>query len=471
MGTNHFGLHFGVHFGVQFGGLDYDNPDIGDLAVDNVEYGGSAYPFLLMNDASLVILDLHVSTILSERDEVEVRSIAGVGDPGLDPETPAALHDVDLELVVGDTVMIDTRQMTFTDRLWNVNIWVYCWQSPDTVIQAVVRKDPLLLPHYRFTGAVLDPRVLSFRPKGVTDVRIRQPSGWVSAIRSDGSMRVRAGYNMRYSSESLVSARGERVSRLIVSAQPGAGLGRFPACDANVGITALGGSLPTSSGNLAISGDDCISFEPKVVYSASAASVTPGSYIVRDDCHARCSYEDFSAVANRAIAVWNQMSVLASRIMSIRDGYHAVREQLIDWGRCSQANPLKLNIWRAPPCGIGLGFGIANVSNECLTGLSLTLRMTDLEDTLLDGSVLEQGGVYAVQYLGTRAFSAAGSYTELDGTFTFELAPIKPGQVGYVFVRYELPVDACDQTGRATVSLVGELPTGWSEVEPVTLDF
>lgn len=466
------GHHFGPHFGAE--GIESDDCasryGIGRLGVDGFPYNGRSYPFFRDTVAARFLEDIHISWQRSPLPEVHLKTAVGVGTLAYDGEFERGPHEIAFTFsdAQGEEVL-RTHGMTHTSRVWCDNVKVHQWVSDEAVIQATVRHNGPLYDFYEFDQLALDPRALDFRPVHLRDVVVNYNGSNQSVIRENGNIRVATGYNVEFDTSSFRSDRGEKISQLKINASPGAGLGKFPGCDANVGITQLGGVSPTPEGDLLLSGTDCLSVRPAVNFTNVSALVLDGKFHVRDGCEAPCDCGDFASVANYAIGIWNQYRVLASRISDIRDDYHELRNQILNWKSCVERNPMRLHTWRAPPCGLGVGAGICNVSDECLTGLSLNFTLDDGEGESI-GSI-NSDYVYQTRYASGLGYNTTTPYTADGNQINIPLDDIEPGQMGFIFFRFEFPEGSCDSAGNIQAEIQGTLPDSWSAVDPISKTF
>lgn len=433
--------------------IDEEN-SLGQLGVDNVQYGGVAYPFLYRNEMNVVIEDLFISFAQPSNPRLQLNWVSGLKGGGADTGVPNAVNEYDLQVGTSDaTVLIDTRDMDFQKRVWTDFLDVCTWSSSTVSVQAVIRHGTA---KSKMRASVpIDPRAIRYLPKQLTDVVIGEQS-----VVSDKAVQFKPGYNMELHTEQVVSDRGERVGRLEINAVPGAGLGKFPGCDANIGITALGNAFPNGYGDLLLGGDDCLTVRPELEFSATAAQVKPGRFLLEDLCTAPCECDDFKDVVEYATAVWNRYKVIAQRANAIRDSYHALRTELLAWRACAQENPLRAEVWKATPCAMGIGVGVCNVSEQCLSGATLKLRVTDGTDPIPD--VAETNSVYQIQSTGNVTYNQVTEFSYIAGEYSVNLRDVEPNQMGFVFLRINLT--DCEQQGNVEVSLDGDLSDSWSAV-------
>lgn len=466
-GGEHFGLHFGLHL-ARVLGPSADGRVRGTLGVDNVLFGGEAYPFTQASELSFWLEDLHISTHRQLTLPLRLNWISlDIEEGQLDVGVPPAVNPADLQFATNALDIIDTREMEHAVRVWDPALEVHVWKDEDTVIQAVLRTD--VEQRGRLGNRdYIDPRAISYRPQLLQDVRVKVGDNVVSALRSDKTLRVKAGYNMQLGSSSQIDARGERFSQLDIDAVPGAGLGRFPGCDVNTGIVSLGGAQPTVEGNLLLGGDNCITVRPKVTFESNVATVYPGEFDISDACTAACECGDFVSVVNYATQVWNRYRVLAARAQSLQVGYHDLRAELVAWRECAQSNPLRVHTWKAQPCAVGIGVGVCNVDPSCLSGATLTVKVKDSGGNDIGGSVAE-GDAFQVEYTGGLGYNVPAGFSLADGTYSFQLPDVEPGRMGFVFLRYEL--SDCEQAGEIEVALEGDLGEKWGAVGPLTKAF
>lgn len=272
---------------------DY-NPGL--VGQDSFARSANAYPFVSETPVQAVVEDLVVSSFETPVLDLWLTWVAGLGTAATDPNVPAKVHAVDLLLQDENTTLLfDTRDFEEFELVeWDNNRWIATWTSDTTTITLVYNDRDNPKAGYRLTRALLDPRTQHWQARPLTDLKVWTGEEYVSALRSDGEIRFREGFNALVATEPAVSDRGETVQDLNIDFVGGEGQGRYPACDHNLGVRKLGEAVPNSVGDLVIHGDSCIDIRPVLVYGTGSVAVSIGEFTLADGCSAPCECVDFT---------------------------------------------------------------------------------------------------------------------------------------------------------------------------------
>lgn len=409
------------------------------ISVDGFNRNGDNYPFVTnVTYLKLLIEDLHISTVRPNVPALWLRWYsADVGLPA-DAWVPSPVNQVDLLIEDDDhTAIFDTRLFTFNSRLWSGNRYLLTWTDDDTIIMATVQKDTALQRGYVATQALLDPRVTDWRPRPITDVKVRDGNQLVSAVRSDGSVQFREGYNADFGTGTAVSDRGERLSAVSLNFLAGAGLGRHAGCDLNRGVTKIGGAAPDAQGNLLINGDSCVTLKPRLLFSPDGAVVQPGTFTLHDGCSAPCECDDFTDLYKYVRRTWSRYQSIAGRASKIRDLYHGIRDYMATAQECSERQTLRVFVWPIRPCTFAAAVGVCNPSDEPIHDVTLEFSISDGEVDIGANAVCDS--IYRVDYFNAQQMPTPYYFEQPLPNARIVLRCIPPGSMGYVVFRGVVP--------------------------------
>jgi hypothetical protein len=441
----------------------------GRLGVDEPVGSGSNYPFLLGTVAREFVEDLKISTDLDFGHELLLLSIDGVGQsPG--DQVPARVHGVDLQ--VGDRdrgVLFDTRTWQAESWTWQGPVSIHRWQQGSTVIEAAIRHSPELKTGYWIQDGVLDDRILfQYRqPVSGLEFMISATRVW-QPVPLDPPPRIREGFNVTLETGRLVSDRGELVNELVLDVVPGLGAGRAPACNQQLGITALAGATPNQIGNLTLSGSDCIGIRPWIEFGEDQATVRPGEFLIYDICEPACTCDDFSNVANYVIRSWNKFVTLAARVKELQASYREARDLYVALRDCSRNQPMKVHVWRAGPESIGVGVSVCNLNDSCLAAPVIRVQVANQHGApVIDTapSSYTNNQVAGRQMLQKIPAGWSG------GAYRTQLGELATGHKGFLFVRYRIGSEVADQSGLVQVELFGVGGPAWDNKRVVTVPY
>lgn len=421
------------------------------ISVDAFPDNGINYPFVaFLPELPYLVEDLHISTIVSPLPSLWLKWYrSDVGLPP-QPDVPAVVNAVDMLIADDeDNTVFDTREMQFEQRLWSGNRYICTWTSESTVIVATIQKDPQLASGYATQKGLLDPRATDWRPRPLTDLKVSTARSVLSAVRSDGTVKFREGYNSNLLASTGISERGERIQLLDVDYAAGAGLGRYAGCDFNLGITNLGGAVPNAIGDVLINGDSCFSFTPKLLFGPGGATLVPGTFLLRDGCEAPCNCDDFASLYKYIRRTWSRYQAIAGQANQIRSAYHAIRDYMASAKECSERQTLRVFVWPIRPCTFAAAVGICNPTDEPLHDVVIDFSISDANDVDL-GANASCDSIYRVDYFQSQVMPTPYYFEQPLPNARIVLRCIPPGSMGYVVFRgivpesgHEQPVKIC----------------------------
>lgn len=434
----------------------------GFLGPDQFESSGSNYPLTVPTAVSPFLEDLAIDTSLTTADGLRVTWIAGIGEADADLNVPTKVNRFDM-LIQNEmaTILWDTRQFEYHEYEFGA-YYIGCWSRDDTVIQAVIKPDVAAKSGYRLSGAAIDSRSVTFRSRPVIDFEIWNGDEYVSTtahLDHGKVLRLRRGYNTNLTTLQTRTTRGEIVQDVTVDIVPGAGIGRFPACDANLGISALGGAKPTEAGDLIITGDDCLRFQPKVTYDIDGATVVDGQFTLEDICQAGCQCEDFTELAKYTTATWNRMREIATRANEIRNQYHSIRDHMAAVKECAEKQPLRLEAWPIRPCEMAVMVGVCNPGDENMEDITVQLDIKTTDDEPIDDAIVHCDSIYRVDHESGKPLPKPYSFESPMPGAQIKFKCIPPNSMGYVTFRLKLAQSEIPTTEESTTADPGPTTT------------
>lgn len=428
------------------------------LSLDTFPRSGTNYPFVAPpGNLAKSVQDLSISSFDTPRVDLWLKWVVGLGEFDVIAD-PAAVHAVDLLIVDdNDTPIFDTRTWSYQEYSWTGNVIVASWRNATTVITATVVRDPTSDYFQATQVGLLDPRVAEWRARPVTDCQVLKDGSWVSAIRSDKSIRIREGYNARFVITESSNARGDTTSDIEIAFVSGEGLGLVDGCTADIGIQSLGDARPEANGDLLIGGDACISLTPVVQFGVDTATIVPGEFILQDACESPCKCSQFVDLLNYTKRVWSRLQTIALRSKEIRDAYHGIRDFLLDAKSCAEQNTLRGFVWPVRPCAFAAAVGICNPSDEPLHDVVLQFTIVGAGDVDLGAKVTCTSIHRVDHHLGQRMpvpYVFEAPLPEASVT----LRCIPPGGMGYVIFHGEIdePVEDTEVAIQISATSLGE---------------
>lgn len=435
-------------------------PPISQGAVDAAPITSKLYPFLSDNELVPYVDQLSVFLYDKQPKFLRIGSIAGLGQQSSSATTDPTNNAVDLTLLdtAGD-VVIDTRAMMLTAKLWHDDIWHLAWKNRYESVQLICRRGSSLQAVYAPNNAYIDARCVHASPLGINRVEVFSAGYWTPAMRSDGTLRFRLGYNMEFTTKSAISARGERVADWFIDAVPGAGLGRFEGCLTAAPIRKIVNQAPTDAGEFFLTGDPCLTVKPVFEFGSDTVKVVDGKLELDDLCEPPCTCDDFTEVYQYAKRVWEELKRRAARAEAIRDDYHQVRAVWMNLAQCAESNLLRVKAWPQRGCGIIGIVGFCNPTDDVIRDVTLKINVRTDEDVDLPGNLLCES-VTRVDYDQGDNFPAPYVFEEGFPNAKVQLKCIPPGQMSYVSFQYTPDGLEDGDTVRLCVELDSECPVG-----------
>lgn len=232
-------------------------------------------------------------------------------------------------------------------------------------------------------NADLDPFTLYQLPPHVTAVQVG------SQLLAGPDLELIGGYNV-----TLVEAQPllfddaaiPRINRLILSAEPGSGLGVFPDCDETPDIKTINGVPGNTHQNIVIDAEGCITFfRPVVVTSLEPREVeyqVPGSspaqaaatIQIGNTCDACCDCVYFVRTYKGLTRQWELYQSAAQVASLLRDDYIEISTRWVAQKVCRETNTLRALASADGNSKLSWGVVHCNASKCCI--LNVELRLT-----------------------------------------------------------------------------------------------
>ena len=430
--------------------------DTGRLGVDSPDFSGANYPFVLPTSARDFLADVQVTAIISDDSPLHLLDVAAL-------DTPSPRFTLGTS---GGDVLISSDRAVSEITQWDADTRIILWRSDWFVVQMVVTLSKITA----FTSAVLDDRAITYLPEPVLDIQVKDKAvgTYVSALQ-DHEVRFRGGYNVTMDPSTTTEDSGHVVSTVTIAASPGTGQGRHPACNVNAGITAIATARPDDSGNILITGKDCVVVKPVVQFTPAGAYVVPGEFKVLDDCLPPCIPKDFTDAATYVTRQWNRFVALAKRANELRDKYHGIIRSYADWYVCAAANPITGVVFKAQPCGLTVAVNVFNPHCVTLKGAAVLVKVVDSAGAEL-GAVAEYG-IFTTKWENGTSFASATTATHFDGKYFIYLHDVPGGKISTTYIRLNLDPLACTPAGVATIELTGSYNLDFKDVKPIDVNF
>lgn len=416
---------------------DY-NP--GSIGQDSFARSANTYPFVPETPVNEIIEDIVISSFETPQIALWMTWVSGLGTAAGDSSAPPPAHEVDLLIQDENSdLLLDTRSFpTFHKDPGTNGRETLRWISETTSITMIVnRSDPSSIKsRYRLSRALLDPRTTHWRARPLLDLKVWTGSEYVSATRSDGTIRIREGLNAKITTETEVSNRGEGVHDLNLDFIGGEGQGRFPACDHGIGVRKLGEAMPDAQGDLVVHGDSCIDVQPAVDFSGETATIRTGEFTVRDGCSAPCECSDFSQLYKYTRQVWSKYQDIARRANELRDEYHSIRDFMDDVRKCAERQTLRVLMWPVRDCTFAAAVGLCNPSDQPIHDVTVQFNFT----TQHEKPILPVcDTIYRVDHYEGQQMPTPYMFEEGFPDPQIKLRCIPPGSMGYVVFKAEFP--------------------------------
>lgn len=369
---------------VQNGGRGVGPEAEGDkypLANPSDDVKGLLADFYLSHDVRDAVLPLRISWIYGL-----CGAQGSCGSSSDVPGGPVPTHEADVLVLDADdkTVFDSTAASLFRVRDWGPRLRLYDWTSGNAVCRLLAHRgageaeDAATFPtEIHPVNAILDERTHDVVPRRVDSVT-------VNGVAFSEPFELIAGYNTTVEVSTLSrTRRGGR--KLTLSAVPGAGLGRYPACvEPDVVIRRVNGVAPDENGNLAIAvagrGDapPCLWLErPVDSYDGGVAVVRDAALRLNDDCGPCCSCDDYVDTYRGVRRLYSRYRELGVRAEQTRNDLAGVIDQYVAAKNCQKANDTTfLKLFALGDGVLEVRAGFTNFDPQCKYDAALELRFS-----------------------------------------------------------------------------------------------
>ncbi len=322
--------------------------------------GGSApgYAFTPVNDREIVVLDAEDQVVFSSEN-----TISG----GYQRQDWAGVRDV-IQWITEDAVC---RLVAFTK-----------WDPGD---DDPIEYDLDLVPE----NGILDPRTHDRRPGRVNQLLADETTLGPAVV-----VDFEAGYNTRMTiQESEVVEGQRRVTQVVIDAQAGLGLGRYPGCqDSDVVLRQLNGQRPDARGNLRMDAIGCFQLvQPGTrtltddIPSAEVA-LTEATLTLKNGCQPCCDCDDIIRTYKGVKNIFEQFQAMGSRAEQVRNLH---RDNINRWETerlCRENNPARLTV--VPFCNnmLGVAGAMCNMQDQCRNDIELRLTFGFVDGQASNGT-------------------------------------------------------------------------------------
>lgn len=381
------------------------------IGYDQPAGGGANYPFVLpAYDIDFLLADLFVS-FEDPNNEVKyplrVAWMFGFGSHENDqiPGYPVPWHEYDMLIVDANnrTVFDSTYADEPTQHLWDNRLLVIEWQAPFGVLRAV--QHVAWAPEDLQSNVAREYDLYIVPESGEINLetyyrlpkRVNSLTVGLTTARGNGVV-LQEGYNCQISAVppeeqeplldlgdagqllSKATVPGTRVAtQLVLSAEPGQGLGVFPGCaeTTNPNIISFNDVPVSGTGNFTIEVGDCIRVQrPVGLHSTTplrlrytgigSSAMSRAALEFNNDCTPCCDCEDFARVYQGIKKQWFLYQDMATAAEEARDNYAAGVARWEEQKVIRERNMLRVITRSDGNNKISWGFSFCNASKCCV---------------------------------------------------------------------------------------------------------
>jgi hypothetical protein len=403
---------------------------------------------------------------LAKFGEVVVPNFPGRPDPV--NKYDLIVEDANGLVVFDSTEAIDFVTIEFSDRLEAIE-----WKTEKAICRAVrhtksnPNEPPLIFDRF-IEPEQSDLDVITYRqvPERVRSIR-------VGLTKLDpGDMIWDEGFNFGMAVQDPVSQDGGRFVRpILMSAQPGDGLGRVPGCeDVEPLVRRINNVGPNAQGGFLLDADGCYRIQrPTILTDVNPRTVQIGHPELTDeeaaaalhlfnDCGPCCECDDFVRTYKGLKSVFARYEELGVRAEDTRDQFAINKARWEEEAACRFERPSRIVLQQEFDCTIALGAMHCNNSDECITPLVLRLTIQAFQDGLPDPAA---GGSFLCEETRRKGsdtnqneipFQFEGSFPILDSRFDSANAHETSR------IRTRLRIPGCENGGALRITLTTHAP-------------
>jgi hypothetical protein len=396
------------------------------IGVNQPSGGGTNYPFTRPStDIQHLLGDFYLSfpdDICEHPYPFKVAWLYGFGTDSVSPPAgfPSPTHTQDIIIHDDNGVIIfdsTLSSVTFTSYVWNNRLTIFEWVDAEkyTVCRCTQHTawtqadindgyDRTYNNYIAPTDGTLDPRTYNKLPQRVRKITVGLTDLY-------GDIALEEGYNMSLTGASSTTVAsqlslsdigidttstqkisGQRTTNyLTLTAEPGNGLGTFPACDApEVVVRGINGAVGNTYGDIGFDAQGCVRYQrpvgltdnnPRTFEYASSLPIAPQSAIeVRNDCGPCCDCEYFARTYAGLKRQWFFYQDIATDATQTRN---TLDENIIRWNAqkiCRESKPLAVALQTEPSCQIAHSVIFGNPSKCCLRNVHFRFTVTYLHN-------------------------------------------------------------------------------------------
>lgn len=362
-------------------------------------------------------------------------------------DSPDPVHDADLIVKDSDgTVVFDSTEAdTFRSKSWGDRFRLYEWETTEAVCRALVHVgdpdgirifDMEIVPE----NGILDERVSEIVPERVDTITVNGQT-------LSGEVLLTAGYNIDLTETAPVGRSRRSRNRVLISAAPGNGVGRFPSCEEpEQVIRRINGVGPNPTGDFIMSASACYWLERPVSAQTTTATITPATLRLNNDCGPCCECTDYENTYHGVRRLYDKFKEIGRRAEVVRGMF---RENITRWEEqraCRLANPTKVLLAPGPGGYLGVTANYCNNDQDCKFNVELV--MTFSHNHGKTGSVVACSTIVSKPTGGTELKELAGTWPSFSNFWEF----LSPGRSARILTRLNFPAAAAGDSVTVTVT-------------------
>jgi len=366
--------------------------------------GIGQYPFICPSDSlSFLISDVYLNYTDFDREHgkhLKIDWLCGFGQGraiGTPPGGACAAHPYDLQISdkSGAVVFNSVSAIRFSAFPWGSGRKILEWVNADDeilrVVIATTWSDNIIVngwpSYFEPDSAKLDPRTYQAIPGRIRTISVvtdkDDPSKDIT-LPQGADVVFRGGYNVAISPGDVRGPDGgQLIQPLTISADPGAGIGKFP-CEPDSFLRRINDATADGNGNVVVDATECYRLERPLSSAADdslalpfkSATVTPGTMKISNDCGPCCDCQDFVNVYEAIRKVSDKYSELGARAEAVRDQYKINRQRWLANKQCRKGGNLQLIMQNLSMCRVAVVGALCNNTDMPLKNVELRFCFT-----------------------------------------------------------------------------------------------